>query len=41
MNFGFHELLEFPKLERFLALRTHDEKQIKAFYCNAKREMME
>lgn len=39
MGFGFHELLAFQKLDRFVSLKDKfDESHIKAFYCNAQRQ---
>ena len=40
MGFGFHELLAFQILDKFVSLKDkYDESQIKVFfYCNAQRQ---
>jgi len=39
MGFGFHELLDFQKLNRIVSFKdTFDENQVKEFHCNAKRQ---
>jgi len=39
MGLGFHEMLGFQKLGKFVGLKDgYDESQIKTFYCNAQRQ---
>jgi len=39
MGLGFHSLLVFQKMDKFVGLKdSYDESQVKAFFCNAQRQ---